>query len=821
MDLYSTHLPILEQIINNFDIKTVVETGMGFFSTKLFIDNCDKIISIEMQSDEWFDKICFEYKDSKNFLPLKMIGTIGACEYLSSIKDRYDLIFIDGHGDNRWQQINSSFDISDLIVVHDTESEAYRWNLVRLPKEWKWYDIENFHPKTSVITKRQDIISNVCSNFKATERNFSVIPIFIISFNRVSCMEESMCSYVNNIGTPIEIIIYDNGSDYSPCLSYLEKKEQSGCFVYYNKKRIYNMSELCDDIYTNVINPYLEKNKNIKYYIVTDNDIRIEKSDGKCLDVYRYLLEHNSDINVVGPDLITDDISDKFLQKKIVIENYNHIKIKDINFSYENKTINAIESYIDTTFGMYRSNFVFKNLNKSIRVGYPYNAKHLYWYINFDLLKEDEFNYIFSGNSLSGLCDFLKKERYMDVKTNNTKTCFVIQNYNGNIENSFNNVFLPIYKYTLSDIITHPIEYKSITYYNKDRTKNIIDVDYKYENNHIKFVNLIKKIYNEFLEYEQYVFIEHDCFVSNANKIENVSHSCHNLFPSVWGTMWEGNNWFVNYPYAKHKDYIGGCFYIINKKCIEELYAFFIDNNDIIDSWKGSCDLLLHSFCEEKNVPVVMLNYLSKCAWPGKRFIVDFFSKEISIYHKIDEYYSEIFSKYYKDIGNYNGDISHIDRDCYLSDLKFDSISEYESCGRNGYMYSEDRCKIEPFFRNINTEKSIGIHASSVLVFKFFSEIYVKFSTSFFINSTSDKKIIYSIQTNIDKESENVVVSGAEDTPYMVCRYFPPGNNTIIIQTIPVEEKNHYAHSCLLNPSFSVISKNDYRLRFKNMSFLV
>ena len=57
-DLYSTHLPFLEKIFSLIEKPNlVIEFGMGNYSTNFFIQNSNKVESIEMQSKEWYDNM--------------------------------------------------------------------------------------------------------------------------------------------------------------------------------------------------------------------------------------------------------------------------------------------------------------------------------------------------------------------------------------------------------------------------------------------------------------------------------------------------------------------------------------------------------------------------------------------------------------------------------------------------------------------------------------------------------------------------------------------------------------------------------------------
>jgi hypothetical protein len=72
---YGTHLEYLEEIFNfKGKLKTIIEFGMGNFSTKLLIENGKNVTSIEMQYEDWYDKMVLTFNSHKNWKPHKLIG---------------------------------------------------------------------------------------------------------------------------------------------------------------------------------------------------------------------------------------------------------------------------------------------------------------------------------------------------------------------------------------------------------------------------------------------------------------------------------------------------------------------------------------------------------------------------------------------------------------------------------------------------------------------------------------------------------------------------------------------------------------------------
>ena len=133
MDSYATHLPYLKQIFDKERIENVFEFGCGNFSTLFFAEKCKSVISIEMQSEDWFNEL--KIKVPSNVKLLCQLGPDSAIDTLdllgfSGVK--FDLIFVDGHGDSRWKAINVASKYTSIIVAHDTQFPGYRWDKVKL-----------------------------------------------------------------------------------------------------------------------------------------------------------------------------------------------------------------------------------------------------------------------------------------------------------------------------------------------------------------------------------------------------------------------------------------------------------------------------------------------------------------------------------------------------------------------------------------------------------------------------------------------------------------------------------------------------------------
>ncbi len=156
---YNTHLPILERIFLLKKIKRVFEFGLGIYSTPFFTEKAESVVSIEMQSEDWFNQMNY-YDD--NLKVLYRPGGELAIEYLRSDPTVYDLIFVDGHGGTRWKCVNTSFEKGyEIIVAHDTEQKTYEWDRIKMPDGYYKIDMVQYTPWTTVWSTDEKLITTL------------------------------------------------------------------------------------------------------------------------------------------------------------------------------------------------------------------------------------------------------------------------------------------------------------------------------------------------------------------------------------------------------------------------------------------------------------------------------------------------------------------------------------------------------------------------------------------------------------------------------------------------------------------------------------
>lgn len=147
LDPTATHLPILKQLFKNHKIFKVLEFGCGDFSTGLFYNSGCSLTSVEMQHKEWYDRILGKFPG----IDLRL--ALGPLTWENEPLDkRYDLIFVDGHGDSRPECMMWAKDHTDLIVAHDTEHPYYGWERADMTGFKKTVH-DDIHPSTTVWNK--------------------------------------------------------------------------------------------------------------------------------------------------------------------------------------------------------------------------------------------------------------------------------------------------------------------------------------------------------------------------------------------------------------------------------------------------------------------------------------------------------------------------------------------------------------------------------------------------------------------------------------------------------------------------------------------
>jgi len=150
IDAYGTHINVLKDIAKQLKLAYVLEFGAGIYSTDFFLGIGAKVVSIEQQSDAWFEKVKAKHEKNKSFNIMFMYGPGKGPAWLEESRDKFDLIFVDGDSASRWLCVNAAFDKTDIIVAHDTEEKMYSWEKINVPKGWTKVDFKDVKPWTTV-----------------------------------------------------------------------------------------------------------------------------------------------------------------------------------------------------------------------------------------------------------------------------------------------------------------------------------------------------------------------------------------------------------------------------------------------------------------------------------------------------------------------------------------------------------------------------------------------------------------------------------------------------------------------------------------------
>jgi len=212
-------------------------------------------------------------------------------------------------------------------------------------------------------------------------KDFKSIPIFINNYNRLSTLKQ-LTDALQKRGY-LNIHILDNCSTYPPLLEYYNSCPYE---VHRLKKNYGSKSFWKSGLWTK----YMVSN-----FAYTDSDVvPVEDCPDDFLEHFYKLLKKYPKVHKVGFSLKIDDLPDSFENKDKVVEwerRYYESKVEE----------DVYIAPIDTTFALYRP---FSKAGKRdgstliFRTGFPYQARHLPWYIDSKNLDTEEEYYI---NSLA------------------------------------------------------------------------------------------------------------------------------------------------------------------------------------------------------------------------------------------------------------------------------------------------------------------------------------------------------------------------------------------------------------------------------------
>jgi hypothetical protein len=216
----------------------------------------------------------------------------------------------------------------------------------------------------------------MCMFFKPDNKidDFRNIPIIINNRNRLTYLK-MLVDALEKRGYK-NIYIIDNASTYQPLLDYYQNLKYK---IFYLKKNAGFLALWKTKIYKLFIRDF---------YVYTDSDVvPIDECPDDFLAVFKKAMEHEKELYKVGFSLKIDDLPDYYLDKYKVIKwesKFHKNKISDLFY----------RATIDTTFALYHPWYKggARNRIKMYRSAYPYEARHLPWYIDStDISYEDRY----------------------------------------------------------------------------------------------------------------------------------------------------------------------------------------------------------------------------------------------------------------------------------------------------------------------------------------------------------------------------------------------------------------------------------------------
>ena len=221
--------------------------------------------------------------------------------------------------------------------------------------------------KPDIYRKRKEFF------YSHDNMDFWNIPIFIISYNRLTYLK-SLVNKLKEMGYK-NINIIDNDSTYEPLIDYYEEAE---CKVFRMSKNFGHMVFWECDLFSSYRNDL---------YVVTDPDILpVEECPDDFIKKMYKCLKRYPRLKKVGLSLKIDDIPDEAtLHDDIIKWEKKFYKIRVPFMKY-------YVADVDTTMALYIPDKldISDGFLIAVRLGKPYQARHLPWYkIKEDISNED------------------------------------------------------------------------------------------------------------------------------------------------------------------------------------------------------------------------------------------------------------------------------------------------------------------------------------------------------------------------------------------------------------------------------------------------
>jgi len=171
-DNYSSHLLVFEKIFETFEVKNVLEFGPGKYSTAFFVNKCKSVVSIEQDSQQWYEKLKSEI-NSPNWNITFQYDPQVIFRQSDAEHKKFDLVFSDGSNQTRNLVANMAMQRNvPLVVLHDAEKIwYYKWNLLDIPVNYCRFDFRHKKGVKKVTTVLANKLVDVIEKWEIPEHD--------------------------------------------------------------------------------------------------------------------------------------------------------------------------------------------------------------------------------------------------------------------------------------------------------------------------------------------------------------------------------------------------------------------------------------------------------------------------------------------------------------------------------------------------------------------------------------------------------------------------------------------------------------------------
>ena len=207
---YGSHFCVFEKIFENFEVNTVLEFGLGEYSTRFFASHCQAVTSVEQNSKEWYEKIKREVESPKSQFVFEPDPAV-VFEQFDANNQKPDLVFSDGSDLTRHTVANLAMkrDIR-FVVLHDVEKIWYYcWNLLNIPSNYRRFDFRSREGAGKVTTILANQSADILEKWVVPDHD-RILQIYssptqpVIQLNYVNLMEQ-----ISKYGGDVDKLVSD------------------------------------------------------------------------------------------------------------------------------------------------------------------------------------------------------------------------------------------------------------------------------------------------------------------------------------------------------------------------------------------------------------------------------------------------------------------------------------------------------------------------------------------------------------------------------------------------------------------------------------